>query len=63
MVTITKSGDIVALINVFSCHHATALSLKLFLRENKLTGRILASAASAGQLAILAYAIDFGPSN
>ena len=44
-------------------NHATSLSLKLQLRDNKLAGRILASASGAGELAVLPYVIELAPSN
>jgi len=44
-------------------NHATSLSLKLQLRDNKLAGRILATATSAGELAVLPYVIELGSSN
>jgi CubicO group peptidase (beta-lactamase class C family) len=44
-------------------NHATSLSLKLQLRDNKLTGRILATATGAGDLAVLPYVIELAPSN
>ena len=43
--------------------HATSLSLKLQLHDNKLAGRILASASGAGELAVLPYVIELAPSN
>jgi CubicO group peptidase (beta-lactamase class C family) len=43
--------------------HATSLSLKLQLRDNKLAGRILATATGAGELAVLPYVIELRPSN
>jgi hypothetical protein len=44
-------------------NHATSLSLKLQLHDNKLTGRILATATGAGDLAVLPYVIELAPSN
>jgi hypothetical protein len=44
-------------------NHTASLALKLQLRENKLAGRILASASGAGELAVLPYVIDLAPSN
>ena len=44
-------------------NHAKWLSLKLQLRNNKLVGRILASVTGAGELAVLPYVIELGPSN
>jgi len=44
-------------------NHATSLSLKLQLRDNKLAGRILATATGAGELAVLPYVIELRPSN
>jgi hypothetical protein len=44
-------------------NHATSLSVKLQLRDNKLAGRILATATGAGELAVLPYIIELGPSN
>ena len=43
-------------------NHATSLSLKLLLRNNKLAGRILASASGPGVLAVLPYVIELAPS-
>lgn len=39
-------------------NHATSLSLKLQLREDQLTGRILATAESPGELASLPYIVE-----
>jgi len=44
-------------------NHATSLSLKQQLRDNRLTGRILATATGAGELAVLPYVIELAPSN
>jgi CubicO group peptidase (beta-lactamase class C family) len=44
-------------------NHATSLSLKVRLRDNKLAGRILASATGAGEVAILPYVIELTPRN
>jgi hypothetical protein len=39
-------------------NHATSLSVKLQLRDNRLTGRILATATGPGELAILPYVVE-----
>jgi CubicO group peptidase (beta-lactamase class C family) len=39
-------------------NHATSLSLKLQLRDNRLSGRILATAAGPGELAVLPYVVE-----
>jgi hypothetical protein len=44
-------------------NHSTSLSLKLQLRDKKLTGRILASAGGARELAVLPYVIELASSN
>lgn len=44
-------------------NHATSLSFKVQLSDNKLKGRILAIAAGAGELAVLPYIIELAPSN
>ena len=43
-------------------NRATSLSLKVQPRENKLAGRILTTAASPGELAILPYVVELGRS-
>ena len=44
-------------------NHATALSLKVRLRDNTLAGRILASATGAGELAVLPSVIELTPTH
>lgn len=39
-------------------NHATSLSLKLQQRDNRLTGRILATATGPGELAVLPYVVE-----
>jgi hypothetical protein len=43
-------------------NRATSLSLKLQLRGDKLTGRILATAAGPGELAVLPYVVSLSRS-